>query len=402
MSSSLLIIATLVSGLLVGLIPTFVDGIQSSLQSRLKLADGRVKWYVGLFYLTWLPAMPLAGWMLDSWPNKEVLFYSLVALLLGIAWLALVRSGVSLMLNAMFLGLAYSCVTTAAINFMAPEVFFPDDIRHHTARGWEFGLHFAALNFGFIAVGLGAMLGPWILRALERWWGYRQGLLYLSLALIAPAALAALCDRSQFPTPVSDRPLSDVVSWQEIVTHPHMGLMVVVILLYFALENCLEFWPESYLRELGYQDRGLQAGMFVFWLAFLATRGLAAWWFFEHPSHAFILTLVLVVLSAFVLGNLTGGFEFGSGSLGFWLLGACYGPLLPGFLGMALELYQPRSIPISVLGGLLALSGLDTLAVRPFMSLFGKDRPARSIMWAPTVLALILAAPLLLLALVPK
>jgi hypothetical protein len=239
------------------------------------------------------------------------------------------------------------------------------------------------------------MLGPWIAQAFERLWGYRQGLLSLSIALIAPAALAALCDRELFPSSPST-----LASWNEIFMHPQMGLVVVVILLYFALENCLEFWPDSYLKELGYQGRGLHVGLLVFWLAFLATRGFAAWWFFVHPSHAFSLTLILVVVSAFILGNLTGGFEFGSGSVGFWLLGACYGPLLPGFLGMALELYYPKALPISILGALLALSGFDTLVVRPLMSVFGKDRPARSVMWVPTVLALFLAAPLLLLAFV--
>jgi MFS family permease len=394
MSFSLLVAATLASGLLIGLIPTLVDGVQRPLQSRLKLPEGRVEWLARLFYLAWLPAMPLAGWLLDAGHNKEILFFGLVALILAIAWLALVRSAGSLMLNALFLGLAYSCVTTAAISFMAPLVFFHDDIRHSTLNiaSLNLGFRIASLNLGFITVGLGAMLGPWMVQALERLWGYRQGLLSLSIALIAPAALAALCDRELFPSLPSA-----VASWNEIFMHPQMGLVVVVILLYFALENCLEFWPDSYLKELGYQGRGLQVGLVVFWLAFLATRGLAAWWFFVHPSHAFSLTLIFVVVSAVVLGNLTGGFEFGSGSVGFWLLGACYGPLLPGFLGMALEMYYPKALPVSILGALLALSGFDTLVVRPLMNVFGKDRPARSVMWAPTVLALILAAPLLLL-----
>lgn len=397
MSFSLLVAATLASGLLIGLLPTVVDGVRGPLQSRLKLPEGRVEWFVRLFYLTWLPTMPLAGWLLNSGHNKEILFFGLVALILGIAWLALVRSASSLMLNALILGLAYSCVTTAAISFMAPAVFFHDDLRHSTPNlaSLHLGFRIASLNLGFITVGLGAMLGPLMLQSLERLCGYRQGLLYLSIALIAPAALTALCDRELFPSLPSA-----VASWDEIFLHPQMALVVVVILLYFALENCLEFWPDSYLKELGYQDRGLRLGLLVFWLAFLATRGLAAWWFFEHPGQAFSLTLILVVVSAFVLGNLTGGFELGSGSMGFWLLGACYGPLLPGFLGMALELYYPKALPVSILGALLALSGFDTLVVRPLMNVFGKDRPARSVMWVPTVLALILAAPLLLLAFV--
>jgi hypothetical protein len=177
-----------------------------------------------------------------------------------------------------------------------------------------------------------------------------------------------------------------------------MPLMVLAILLYFALENCLESWPEAYLKELGYQERSLQISMLIFWLAFVATRGAAAWWFYYHPSHSFAITLILVLASAFILGNLAGGYEVGSGSLWFWLLGACYGPLLPGFLGMALDVYYPKALPTSALGLLLALSGLDTLLMRPLMNAFGKGRPPRTVMRVPTMLALILAAPLLLLA----
>ena len=384
MTFTLLVAATLASGLLIGLIPTLVDGVQKPLKARLNLPEGRGDWFVRFFYLSWLPAMPIAGLLLEYWPLREILLFGLFALILGVAWLALVRLPMQLMLNAVFLGVAYSMVTVATIRLMS-VAFFPDEIDYYK-------LNIASLNLGFVAVGIGALIGPWIVAAIEHWWGFRQGLLYVSVALIVPAALTALCERGLFPQPATGS-----ATWAEVFSQPQMILLAGVILLYFAIENCLEFWPESYLKELGFENRGLQTAMLVFWLAFIGMRGVAAWWFYEHPSHAFGLTIVLVVLSAAVLGNLVGGFELGSGSLGFWILGACYGPLLPGFLGMALELY-PKQLPVSILGLLLALSGLDTLLVRPLMSIFGKNLPARTVMRAPTVLALILAAPLLLLA----
>ncbi len=387
MTLTLLVAATLLSGLIIGLIPAVVDGVKKPLQGQPNLPDGRPKWFIALFYLAWLPAMPLAGWMLDTLPTREILFGGLVALILGVAWLALVRSASSLLLNGLFLGLAYSCVTTAAISLM-PKVFFAESSNGHR-------LNIASLNVGFVAVGLGAMAGPWLVAALERCGGYRQGLLYLSVALIVPAALTAISDRDLFPTAPNQ-----LASWNEVFSYPQMWLIVFVILLYFALENCLEFWPESYLKELGHQGAGLQVSLLIFWLAFIATRAAAAWALFEYarfPQFAFALTIVLAILSAFILGNLTGGFDLGSGTLWFWLLGACYGPILPGLLGMALEVY-PTPIPVSILGVLLALSGLDTLVMRPVMIGFGTGRAARRIMWIPTVLALVLAAPMLLLA----
>lgn len=387
MTFTLLAAAILGCGLLIGLIPVLVDGIRKSLKDRLNLPDHQAEWYVRLFYIAWLPAMPFAGWLLDELPHREILFGGLVALIVGIAWLALVRSASSLMFNALFLGAAYSCMTTAAVSLMA-RVFFADDV--HQTR-----LNIAALNVGFVAVGLGALAGPWLVTAIERWWGYRHGLLYLSVAMIVPAALAALSDRDHFPaTP------REVATWSDVFAHPQMVLIVLALLLYFALENCLEFWPESYLKELGYQGTGLQSGLMVFGIAFVASRALAAWLMFEfadYPQFAFALTILFAIASALILGNLTGGFEIGSGTLWFWLLGGCYGPILPGLLGMALEVY-PKPIPMSVLGVLLALSGVDTVLMRPVMSALGKDRPVRATMWLPTVLALVMAAPMLLLA----
>lgn len=389
MTFSLLAAAVLASGFLIGLVPTIVDGIKKPLQTRLNLSEGRLDWFVRFFYLAWLPAMPLAGWLLDSWNlSREILFFGLVGVILGFTWMALARSAASLLLSAVFLGLAYSCVATAAVRLMT-TVFFKQDPDLDK-------LHIASLNIGFVAIGSGALVGPWIAAAIERWWGCRQGLLYVSVVCIAPAALTAFCESASFPATAAE----GASSLGDVFTHPHMALIAGVILLYFALENCLEYWPGPYLKELGYQAGGTQVGVIIFWLAFIATRAAAAWWFYEYPGHGLVVTIGLLVVSAVILGNLTSGYQIGGGTLGFWLVGACYGPLLPGFLGIALDLsakVSDKPLPATLLGVLLALSGLDTLIVRPLMSGFGRDRAARSVMRVPTVLAIVLAAPLLLL-----
>src|SRR5205823_5190607 len=93
MTLSLAAGAALANGLLIGLIPTVVDGIKPSLKARLDVSETRVSWFSGLFYFTWLLAMPLAGRLIDDWPNRDVLLFGgLVPLILGVAWLALARS----------------------------------------------------------------------------------------------------------------------------------------------------------------------------------------------------------------------------------------------------------------------------------------------------------------------
>src|SRR5262245_3405057 len=116
MTFSLVAVCALANALLIGLIPTLIDGIKPALQARLNLPEGRINWHTRLFYLAWLPGMPLAGWLLDALPNRDILLYAgLLPLIVGIAWLALARSNATIMFNAIFLGFGYSVMTTAAV-----------------------------------------------------------------------------------------------------------------------------------------------------------------------------------------------------------------------------------------------------------------------------------------------
>ncbi|MBI1830048.1 MAG: hypothetical protein HYR84_01195 [Planctomycetes bacterium] len=393
MTISLFGAAVLLCGLFVGFIPALVDGAKKGLQNRLKLPDGGADGFVTIFYAAWLLAMPVAGWMLDQWHNKEILFFGLVALILALSWLAMAANPTALHLSALCLGLAYSCVAASTISFM-PHAFFPGDADAH-------GLNTASLNLGFVAVGLGAMLGAGIVPCLDRWVGISQGMLYVSTLLIVPAGLTALCERIVFP------PAVVAASSQEMFAGPHLMVIGISILLYFALENCLEYWPRT-LDEDPNKDNTApapeyalgQAGSHpVFWFLFVASRGVAAWHFYHHPGHATGATIALVLISTVILFNLVGGFEFGVGPLLYWFVGLCYGPLLPGFLGMAMDLF-PNPLPVGVLGILLALSGLDTLLVRPAMSYFTLNRSPRSVLWAPLGLSLLLWLPLVIFVVV--
>ncbi len=384
-SSLFVIVTTFFAGVVIGLIPTLIDAVKTLVAARFKDTAIRTDWFVPLFYLTWLPAMPGAGLLLDNTHSKEILFFGLVALVLGVAWLALINSLASLLVNAIFLGTAYSTVAVAGIRLMT-SAFFPDYVETDK-------MNIASLNLGFVMVAFGALLGPGTVKAIERWSGYRQGLLYVSAALILPAALTALCDRSRFPSAPEN-----AAPWHELYLHPHLMLIAGVILLYFILENLLEYWPEAFLKDIEYQGGRLKLTLLVFWLAFIGTRAAAAWWVYHHPGHGFAITILLIIASGCVLGNLAGGFDVGSSTFGFWLAGACYGPILPGLLGIALDFYHPLPLPVSALGVILALSGLDTLVVRPLVSASAEARSARSLMRVPTFLAFALAAPLLLLA----
>ena len=272
------------------------------------------------------------------------------------------------------LGLAYSCIAVACVQLMPLSLSYR-------------GSATAALNFGFVFVALGALLGPLACSAIEKWWGQRQGLLFLGFLFLVPAGLIAMSDvLPAFPETGIGLALSQ----------PHLWLIAFIVLIYFAIENCLEFWPESFLKQIGFGDSGVKASLLVFWLAFIGSRLLVG--YFQRTSgqaSEIWLLAVLLFVSAICMGNLVGANEWSSGSLGFWLIGACYGPLLPGFLGLALKLFPDHRG--AALGVLLALSGLDTLLVRPLMAHLTAKHSVSKVMFVPTLLAVVLLAPLVLL-----
>jgi MFS family permease len=376
MSHALLVASSLTGGAAVGFVPTLVDHVKTPLAQRLGLSEGRTEGLLRLFYLLWLPAMPLAGWLLDHWAVKEVFFYGMFLAVLGVAWLALAQSVWALLASILLLGLGYSAFTTAVVRVMPLAFAF----RHDSST-------VAAMNVGFLFVALGAVVGPWLLRRLGTRWGYRQGLLYLAFTFIVPAALVVKAD---FPAAAGTQ------AWGAVLEDARLWLIGGVILVYFAIENCLEVWPEPYLVELGYRGSRLTGALLLFWGLFALTRFFVGW--LPDSGWEIWLLLVLVLASGMTLGNLVGANEYSSGSAGFWLTGAFYGPLLPGFLALVLVFFPET--PGTALGVMLSLSGLDTLIMRPVMNRLAKRRPVRTVMVVPAVLAILLAAPLLVLALI--
>jgi MFS family permease len=377
MSSPFAIAGALTSGFAIGFIPVLCDSLRAPLHRQLKGSETRADRLLLLFYVAWLPAMPLAGWLIDHWRHKDVLFLGMLACVLGVAWLGLTQTLRSLAAAVVVLGVGYSAVATAGIRLMPEALAF----RTHASK-------VAGLNIGFVFVILGAMIAPAVAGLLVRRWGLRQGMLYLSLAFVAAATLA-------FMVPVEELQKPQDTPAQEIVGNVRLWLLGAVIILYFALENCLDVWPEPYLKEIGYQGRGLSWATLLFWAAFTTARAVTG----GLPESSFDawLLLTLVVASSIIMGNLVGANEYSSGSLGFWLTGACYGPLLPGFLALVLEI---TDVPTMALGMMLALSGLDTLIVRPLMIALARRHPARTVMRVPTIIGLLMAAPLLVLALI--
>src|SRR6266404_2870096 len=129
MPSSLLIACAATSGFTIGFVPTLVDSVRAPLCRQTAAPEQRVNRILTLFYLCWLPAMPLSGWLLDHGlfdhaRHKEILFFGLLSCVLGIAWLGMAQTSWSLLSSVLVLGVGYSMVATAGIGLMPVALGF--------------------------------------------------------------------------------------------------------------------------------------------------------------------------------------------------------------------------------------------------------------------------------------
>lgn len=379
MPAPLLIATSVSTALAMGLVSTLFGALKDSLREPLHLADSRLNQLHKLLLLSWLPLMPLAGWLVDHWGLHQVLFVGGMLLSLAVSWLGICQSLLGLAGGVLGLGLAGALLITSGTALM-PIALQLDD-------RWSLA---AALGLGFALVGLAALLAPSCVRWLGRRLGTQKALLTIGLVCLVPALLVALC-KNDIPDPAAPRPA------ESAVIDLRFWLLALATCLYFPLEQSLSVWPKPYLTEIG-AGRSLARLLVGFWCTYLLCRfGLG--WMIRQGNEAW-LVLVLLVVSSMVLGNLAGAYAPSSGFVGVWLVAACYGPLLPSLLAIALDLGEMRGLRGQAVGILFALGAASTLIVEPVLTAFAKRRVPRATMRIPMVLGLIMAAPILVLALI--
>ncbi len=322
--------------------------------------------------------MPLAGWLVDHWGVHQVLFVGSMLLSLAISWLGLCETLLGLSVGMVGLALAGAFLTTAGVTLMPMALTLEPR--------WSLA---AALGLGFALVGLASLAAPRFMGVVQRRVGVQKGLLGVGLLCLVPAALVAVA-KEEIPDPgpalVPDVALLDLRFW----------LLALATCMYFFLERSLFVWPKPYLTEVG-AGRSLARLLFGFWCAFLLFRFGLGWMI--RPGNETWLVLVLVVVASMVLGNLAGAYAPSSGYFGVWLVAACYGPLLPALLAIALDLERPYRMQGQAVGMLYALGAASSLIAEPAFAAFAKRNPPRATMRVPMVIGLLMAAPVLVVAL---
>jgi fucose permease len=380
MHSVSLAIGVLAACFMTGALPALVHRLKPYLQDLLSLDQQRLDRLERMqFFLSWAIAMPLAGLLADVWGArgaKDVLIAGCGGVALTLACFGLAESPRWVGAMSFLLGCATSLMAVGAL-VLVPQAL-PD---FHAA---------AAMNLAFVVLGVGSFTPQLVFPRLERLLGLRHSLLALGLAALVPAGFAIFGTLPDSKPPDS----ASVAFYQD----PRFLLIGLAIVLYFPIESALDVWSEPFLNELGYRDRTGRVMLVGFWVAFFAARlGMA--WVMGEKNEIWLL-MICVVTSAVVLGNLVGAYGASSGGLGFWLVGAAYGPLLPTLLGLLVE-YFPEN-PGLAIGSLFALAGLHDGLFQPSFHRHTQTRSVRAGMRIPLVMTLLMLAPLLVVGLLRR
>lgn len=376
MPSPLLVATSVTTSLAMGLVPVLFRNLRGLLGERLSLGEHQLDRLDRLLLLSWIGLMPLAGWLVDHWGLVDVLFAGSLLLGITIAWLAAAQNIAAVRWGVAGLAIAGAGVTTAGV------VLMPTALR--LVPNWSLG---AALCLGFVCVGL-ASLASGLIPRLVKPFGYRQIIVSLGLLTLVPATLIAVAKSDLPPAPPTGT---------ESILNLRFLLLALAVFLYFPMEQAVQLWPGPFLVEIGY-GRTVVRLVAGFWVSFLALRfGLA--WMIRAGAEAWLI-LTLLAISSMVLGNLAGGYAPSSGYFGFWLVGGCYGPLFPTLLAILLDLESTRGVPGQAIGYVFALSALSSLVVNPTLAAYAKAHPARESMRITLLLGLLMAAPVLVIALI--
>ncbi|MCI0682722.1 MAG: hypothetical protein L0Y71_11535 [Gemmataceae bacterium] len=377
MPSLPLLVGVLLACILVGAMPALVTALKPRLEQLLNLDHARVDRLERMrFFLAWVGGMPLAGYLVDVWKREEILVAGCFGIAATLAFFGVAHSPRWVGAMSFLLGLATSFVVVATI-CLAPAAI-------------PAACPAAALNAGFIGIGLGSFAPRGLLARLERWFGLRRAMLVLGLAALIPASFvfAAIV--------ANDIPQQDPHTTPDFFRAVPFWLLAAMLVFYYPIESALDIWSGPFLNELGYRNRPGRMMLVGFWLAFLIAR--LAMWFLMGPRNEIWLLFLCALTSAIVLGNLVGAYGASAGGTGFWLVGACYGPLLPGILGLLLEA-SVGSQGLAV-GSVLAVAGLHDALAHPIMQRTMHAREVRKAMRIPLLMTLLMLAPLLIYGLV--
>jgi fucose permease len=325
--------------------------------------------------------MLLSGVLIDLWGVRVVMALGSVVTAVAIYTLALQPTYSRAFAAILLAGLGGAGLSTASIVLM-PQAFFPTQVA-------------ASLNLGNVFFALGALLTPVLTDVLLRTLEFRRTVSLLALICLVPAVVCALT--GEIPREVE----SSRSSLQGLLESGPLWLAGLVFFFYAPLEGSLSIWATTYLTELGHGEHRAAWLLSGFWTTFLSSRLLAAFALHRGLSEAWNpwLLVLLALLAAVILGNMSGTARPRSARLGLLYLGFLLGPIFPTLVAMLFQLPACRHAQGTAYGLMFAVGSLGSLLLAPVIGASARRRNVQAALRIPMFLALLLTATALVFGL---
>jgi hypothetical protein len=362
-----------------GIVLALLGHLKLALSRRPEQVTGRVDLLLTLINLALIPLMVAAGFLVDFWGVQPTII--LGSVLLSLSFLALSAGpnygrAVCAVSAATF---GAAAVGTASLILMPRGLFGT-----HEATG--------SLQLGLVLIALGALIMPPLVDLLVRGIGFRRTIAIMAFLVLAPAFLAALPARGELA------PVGVKSGLYALVEDPGVWLAGAVFFCYAPLEAFVSVWTTTLLISIGEPQRQVRwlAG---FWGAFLLSRLAIA--LIEHAGYlrddwASWFLFGSALMSAVVIGNLSGAFRAHQAGMGLVILGCFLGPLFPFLVGRLFSLDSTREVPGTAFGLLYGFGSLGSLALAPLVGLSARASSIQAALRIPLFIALVLAAATLL------
>jgi len=373
---SLLVVLVVAVLVVTGMGIALLGSVKLALARKLKIDEARIGGLLAMFGFTLIPTMLAAGFLSDHFGRQPVTIGG--ALLFTASLVVLAQAASYWMVLAAVLLL--SAGWAALINIVNPLQL--------PAFGGEKAY---ATNMGCFIFGIGSFVTPLGVAFLIRRLDLRRTLLLLS---VSGPVMAALACAAEYPAREAAGQVA-APGLGVLLGSPVMWLLALALFFYMPAEATMAAWATTYLGERGMKEGAASGLLSGFWLAYTASRLVAA---LTIPKG--METLVIYTLSVLSLGVWVGVVCCRGRILAAVLVmavGIAFGPLYPTFMAVLLghfrEELHGRAVAV-----FFTLGGLGCTVIPMLIGAYARRKGVQRgfILAATSVAALCLVAFLLL------
>jgi len=342
---SLLLLLVVVILVATGMGTALLGSIKVTLARKLQIDEARIGGLIATFGFTLIPVILAAGFVSDLAGKQPV---TLGGAILFTASLVLFAQATAywMVLGAVLL---LSAGWGALINVVNPLSL--------VAFG---GTQAYALNLGCFIFGIGSFVTPLGVAFLVRRLNLRGTLLLLSVSGVLMAVLACVATFPAVASAQPDQAPAAAAGLRTLLGDPIMWLCALALFFYMPAEATMAAWATTYVTDKGMKESSSAALLSGFWLAYTATRLVAALTVPKGSEATVVLVLSLASLAVWVGVVLCR--ERGLAAALVIAVGVLFGPLYPTLLAVLLAHFDP-SLHGRAIGVFFTLGGLGCTAL---------------------------------------